>query len=194
VPTPEPRFFDTPADFRAWLEEHHDTESELFVGFWKKASGRPSISWREAVDEALCFGWIDGVARGMGADAWAVRFTPRRPRSNWSAVNVARVEELMRDGRMRPAGIAAFERRDKTRAPAYAHEREAARFTPEQERALRANSAAWEFFSSQPPSYRRSATHWVTSAKREETRARRMATLIGDSAAGRRVPPLRRPS
>jgi uncharacterized protein YdeI (YjbR/CyaY-like superfamily) len=189
----KPRFFPTPATFWAWLEENHQTAKELIVGFHKKASGRKSITWPESVDEALCFGWIDGVRRSLGDHIYTIRFTPRRPTSNWSAVNVARVAELTKLGRMRPAGLRAFEARRPEKTGVYAFERkQAAMLTTVQEERLRANRKAAAFFDAQPPWYRRTAIHWVISAKREETRDRRLAILIRDSAAGRTVPPLTR--
>jgi uncharacterized protein YdeI (YjbR/CyaY-like superfamily) len=189
----KPRYFSTPADFRAWLEAHHETEAELLVGFHKKGSGKASITWPESVDEALCFGWIDGVRRSVSPSAYSIRFTPRRPTSIWSAVNVARVAELTARGRMQAAGRGAFAARTPERTGVYAFERtSAARFSREQEAALRANRGAAAFFDAQPPWYRRTATHWVVSAKRPETRERRLSRLIADSAAGRRIAPLAR--
>jgi uncharacterized protein YdeI (YjbR/CyaY-like superfamily) len=190
----EPTYFATPDEFRAWLEEHHETETELLVGFHKKGSGRPSITWPESVDQALCFGWIDGVRRSIDGERYSIRFTPRKQRSTWSAVNVKRVGELEAEGLMRPAGRAAFERRSEDRTGIYSHERrEAAAFDAEQERAFRADERAWAWFQDQPPYYRRAATHWVVSAKKPETRERRLRRLIEDSGAGRTVPPLTRP-
>ena len=187
----EPIFFATPQEWRAWLEEHHDTETEVLVGFYKKATGRPSITWPEAVDQALCFGWIDGVRRRIDDETYAIRFTPRRPTSKWSAVNARRMQELEEAGLVHPAGRVAFERR---RAADYSYEREeAARLAPGQERRFRGSAAAWTYFESRPPWYRRAATHWVTSAKRPETRERRLSQLIEDSAAGRTVAPLTPP-
>jgi uncharacterized protein YdeI (YjbR/CyaY-like superfamily) len=184
------RFFATPDEWRAWLEEHHATESELLVGFHKRGSGRLSMTWPESVDEALCFGWIDGVRRRIDDDSYAIRFTPRRPRSRWSRVNVARVAELTREGRMRPAGLAAFEARTEEGTYSYEQQRDTVLDEPH-ERRLRADPAAWAFFSARPPSYRRAAIHWVMSAKREETRDRRLEQLVACSAQGRPVPPLR---
>ena len=185
---PEPIFFETPAEFRAWLEEHHADESELLVGFHKTSSGRPSMTWPESVDQALCFGWIDGVRRSLSEHSYSIRFTPRKPRSTWSAVNVRRARELIEEGLMRPAGQAAFERRTEDRSGIYAYEqRKTAKLDPDDEREFRANERAWTFFEAQAPWYRRNATHWVTSAKRPETRRRRLETLIEDSAAGRRI-------
>jgi uncharacterized protein YdeI (YjbR/CyaY-like superfamily) len=187
----EPTFFATPDDFRAWLEEHHESATELLVGFYKKGSGRASITWPESVDQALCFGWIDGVRRSLGEEAYTIRFTPRKPRSNWSAVNVARMEELVAADLVAPAGLAAFERRSDDRTAIYAYEqRKNAKLPADFEARLRANAAAAEYFDAQPPWYRRTAAHWVISAKREATRERRLAQLIDDSANGRRIGPL----
>lgn len=181
-----PTFFPTPADFRAWLEEHHETATELWVGFFKKDTGKPSVTWPESVDEALCFGWIDGVRKRLDEESYVIRFTPRRPKSNWSAVNVRRVEELTRLGRMRPAGEKAFAARSEERTGVYSFEkREAARLDDAGEKAFRANKKAWELFQAQAPWYRKVTVHWVMSAKKEETRQRRLATLIADSAEGR---------
>jgi uncharacterized protein YdeI (YjbR/CyaY-like superfamily) len=190
----KPLFFATPEEFRAWLEEHHGTAGELWVGFHKKASGKPSLTWREAVEQALCFGWIDGVRRSLDEDSYTNRFTPRKRKSNWSEINVATVERLKAQGLMAPAGLRAFEARDPERTGIYSFERRQAAKLPEEfEQRLKANAAAWEWFSSRPPGYRRTATHWVISAKREETRERRLQTLIDCSAEGRTVPPLTRP-
>ena len=191
----EPIFFATPAEFRAWLERHHADRSELLVGFHKKGSGRPSITWPESVDEALCFGWIDGVRRSLGPDAYTIRFSPRQARSTWSAVNVRRAEELIAEGRITPAGLAAFEARSGDRTGVYSYEqRHSATLDEESERRFRSNEDAWAFFQSRPPSYRKAATHWVVSAKKEETRRRRLDTLIEYSAHGRTVPPLTPPT
>jgi uncharacterized protein YdeI (YjbR/CyaY-like superfamily) len=190
----EPTFFATPGDFRAWLERHHDSAPELLVGFHKRGSGRPSMTWPESVDEALCFGWIDGVRRRIDDTSYSIRFTPRKPRSTWSAVNVKRMKELIEQRLATPAGIAAFERRADDRTAIYAYEqRRAAKLEPDQEQRLHANERAREYFESQPPSYRRAAIHWVTSAKKPETREKRMSQLIECSAARKPVPPLRRP-
>jgi uncharacterized protein YdeI (YjbR/CyaY-like superfamily) len=189
-----PTFFETPADFRAWLEQHHESETELLVGFFKKGSGRPSITWPESVGEALCFGWIDGVRRGIDEESYSIRFTPRKPSSTWSSVNIARVAELTERGLMRPAGVAAFERRSEAKSGIYSYEQsKEAELEPAHEREFRANAAAWSFFSAQPRGYRRTATHWVVRAKREDTRRKRLATLIDDSANGRRLRHLTRP-
>ena len=184
----EPVFFATPEEFRAWLAAHHADERELLVGFHKKATGKPSMTWPESVDEALCFGWIDGVRRSLGEESYLIRFTPRKARSTWSAVNIDRARELIAEGRMRPAGLAAFEARTDDRSAIYAYEqRHAAKLEPDHEREFRANTAAWEYFQSRPPSYRRTAIWWVVSAKREETRRKRLRTLIEGSAHGRTI-------
>jgi uncharacterized protein YdeI (YjbR/CyaY-like superfamily) len=191
----EPTFFATPADFRAWLERHHESHSELIVGFHKRGTGRPSITWPEAVDHALCFGWIDGVRRRIDDTSYSIRFTPRKTRSTWSAVNIKRMKELVEEGLVAPAGLAAFESRTDDRSAIYSYDqRKSAKLEPDQERRLRADERASAFFEAQPPSYRRAAIHWVTSAKRPETRERRLVQLIEYSAAGRTVPPLTRPT
>jgi uncharacterized protein YdeI (YjbR/CyaY-like superfamily) len=188
-------FFATPEEFRAWLDAHHDSAAELWVGFRKVGTGRPSITWPQAVDQALCYGWIDGLRKGIDAGSYRIRFTPRRPTSIWSAVNVARVEALRAAGLMTPAGLAAYERRRADRTGVYSFERsEPAAFTAEQEAAFRADTKAWEYFCAQPAGYRKTATHWVVSAKRADTRERRLATLIADSAAGRRLANLTSPA
>jgi uncharacterized protein YdeI (YjbR/CyaY-like superfamily) len=190
----KPVFFATAEELGAWLEEHHETAAELWVGFYKKGSGRPSVTWPESVEQALRFGWIDGVRRSLGDDSYANRFTPRRPTSNWSAINVAKVEELKARGLMAPAGLRAYEARTPERTGVYSFERaDAAVLPPEFERRLRANAAASEWFEARPAGYRKSAIHWVTSAKREDTRMRRLQQLIDCSAEGRAVPPLTRP-
>lgn len=188
----EPTFFATPEGLRARLEEIHESERELWVGFHRKGSGRPSITWAEAVDEALCVGWIDGVRKRVDEASYKIRFTPRAKTSRWSKVNVGRVAALTKEGRMRRAGVAAFKARGHVAAGS-AHEQETVELKPDQERRFRANRKAWKWFQQQPPSYRKTATWWVISAKREETRERRLAALIDDSAGGRTVKPLTRP-
>jgi len=181
----EIKFFKTPADFRKWLEKHHDAARELWVGYYKKDSGKRSITWPESVDEALCFGWIDGIRKSIDGESYMTRFTPRRARSVWSAVNIKRVEELAREGRMRPAGERAFAARTENRSGIYAYEQRQTELVEPYGEKLRGNRAAWKFFDAQAASYRKAATWWVLSAKREETRLKRLATLIEDSAAGR---------
>jgi uncharacterized protein YdeI (YjbR/CyaY-like superfamily) len=182
-----PTFFKTPRHFRRWLEKNHASATELWIGFYRKASGRGGLTYEQALEEALCFGWIDGVRRRQDDEAYVQRFTPRTAKSYWSAVNIKRAETLKGAGRMHEAGLAAFERRDTARTKAYSFERETAKLDRAQQRQFRANDRAWTFFESQPPGYRRLATHYVTSAKKEETRQRRLETLIRDSAAGRRL-------
>jgi uncharacterized protein YdeI (YjbR/CyaY-like superfamily) len=183
----EPHFFASPAAFRAWLKKHHASATELLVGFYKKDSGKPSITWPESVDQALCFGWIDGVRRRIDDLSYSIRFTPRKTISNWSAINISRVAELTKLGLMQPAGLRAFEKRREDKSAIYAYENAVRTLDPADEKAFRANRKAWQFFNAQAPSYRRVCIYWVTSGKREETRARRLATLIEDSASGRRV-------
>jgi uncharacterized protein YdeI (YjbR/CyaY-like superfamily) len=188
-----PAFFMSATNYRAWLEARHAECQELWVGFYKKSSGKPSITYPEALDEALCYGWIDGVRRSVGHDAYTVRFTPRKARSQWSAVNIRRAQELADQGRMHPAGLQAFEGA-KHQPRKYSYEqRHQANFPPEQERQFRANLRAWNFFQSQPLWYRRTATFWVISAMKEGTRQRRLDILIADSENAKPIKPLTRP-
>jgi uncharacterized protein YdeI (YjbR/CyaY-like superfamily) len=187
----EPITFPTAAVFRRWLEQHHDTERELWVGYYRKAAGKPGMTWQESVDEALSFGWIDGIRKRIDDERYMNRFTPRRRGSTWSAVNIRRVEELTRRGRMHPAGLRAFEARREDRSGIYSYEqRHSATFSSDFERRFRARKRAWANFEARPPSYRQAAIRWVMTAKKEETRERRLAQLIDASAAGRSVPPL----
>jgi uncharacterized protein YdeI (YjbR/CyaY-like superfamily) len=189
----EPTTFERPQAFRAWLEQHHDSEPELWVGYYKRGSGKPSMTWPESVDEALCYGWIDGIRKSIDAEAYMIRFTPRRARSIWSAVNIARVAVLTDEGRMRPAGLEAFEARREDRSGIYSYEqRDRAKLEQAYEKRFRAKKKAWAAFETMPKSYRKAAIRWVMTAKKEETRERRLAALIEDSAAGRTVPPLTR--
>jgi uncharacterized protein YdeI (YjbR/CyaY-like superfamily) len=183
-------FFASPEEFRRWLEEHHLSAKELLVGFHKVHTGKPSLTWPQSVDVALCYGWIDGVRRSLGGESYTIRFTPRKATSIWSNVNTRRVAELASLGLMAPAGLAAFQRRDPKRAGTYSFEWTAAArpaLDARAEKSFRARKKAWAFFESQPPGYRRIAIKWVMSAKREETRATRLATLIADSAHGERL-------
>lgn len=190
----KPKFFATPEAFRAWLDAHHERETECLVGFYKRGSGKPSITWPQSVDEALSFGWIDGKRQSIDEISYTIRFTPRKPRSNWSAINVKRMAVLIAQGRVRPMGLAAFEKRSAERTGIYAYEnRKSATLDPEAEREFRRNKKAWAYFEAEAPSYRRLATWWVVSAKREATRRSRLATLIDDSAQGRRIPSQRGP-
>jgi uncharacterized protein YdeI (YjbR/CyaY-like superfamily) len=192
---PKPKFFTTPDDWRAWLEENHASKEELWVGFYKRDSGRVSITWPEAVDGALCFGWIDGVRYSIDEISYKIRFTPRKPRSIWSAVNIKRAKELSGLGLMHSAGLAAFEKRDDDRSGIYAYEqRKAASLPAEFEKQFRQQAAAWKFFQEQAPWYRRTCSYWVISAKKEETKAKRLALLIECCAAGKTIPQLTRPT
>jgi len=180
------RFFKTPADFRRWLEKNH-TRVELWIGFYKQSSGKGGMTYKEALDEALCFGWIDGVRKRLDEESYVQRFTPRKAKSYWSAVNIKRAEELIARRRMHETGRAAFERRDRDAAERYSFERRSAKLDAASEKQLRANVKAWTFFQSQAPWYRRVVTHWVISGKRPGTNHRRLEVLIRDSAAGRRI-------
>jgi uncharacterized protein YdeI (YjbR/CyaY-like superfamily) len=182
----DPTFFPTEADFRRWLDANHETAPELLVGFWKKGSDKPSIDWPQARDQALCFGWIDGLRKSLGDDAYTIRFTPRRKGSIWSKVNVERFEALNAAGLMTSAGESAFEERKKVGV--YAYEKALTFLTSEEEAEFRKNRTAWADWEKRPPSYRRSALHWITSAKKLETRAKRLGELIAVSAEGRRLP------
>jgi uncharacterized protein YdeI (YjbR/CyaY-like superfamily) len=189
----EPLFFADAAELRAWFVEHHADAPELLVGYFKKHTGRPTVQHTEAIEQALCFGWIDSIGRRIDEDRYQVRFTPRRKGSVWSAINVAKIAELTAAGLMHPAGLHAFQSRKSERVAAYSYEQPAdAVLNDQQTELFRSEEAAWQWFSAQPASYRRAAVHWVVSAKREETRQRRLAQLITDSAAGRTVPPLTR--
>lgn len=188
----EPTFFETPAKFRGWLRRYHATETELWVGFHRKATGRLSITWDESVDEALCFGWIDGIRKSVDDSSYMIRFTPRTPRSIWSDKNIRRMEELLEEGRVADAGREAWGRRKEDRSRRYAFEQDAVELPPDFDERFRANRKAWAFFSGEAPYYRRVATWWVISARRESTRDRRLAILIEDSEAGRRIGPMRR--
>jgi uncharacterized protein YdeI (YjbR/CyaY-like superfamily) len=182
----DPTFFATPADFRRWLAANHETAGELLVGFWKKGSGRASIDWPQARDQALCFGWIDGVRKSLGEDSYTIRFTPRRPASVWSRVNIERFHALRGEGAMTPAGERAFEA-GKGRTDRYAYERPLAELSAAETAQFRTNAPAWADWEKRPPGYRKVALHWVTSAKKPETRARRLEQLIADSASGRKI-------
>ena len=184
----ETRFFATPAEFRAWLEWNHATAPEIGVVLHSKASGKPTMTWSDAVDQALCFGWIDSVSRRLDETSRVQRFSPRKPKSNWSAVNIKKVAELTAQGLMTPAGDAAFARREQARSAVYSYEnRHLAALDPAREALFRANTAAWKFFTQQPAGYRQTLVYRVMNAKREATRTRRMAKLIAESSAGRRV-------
>jgi uncharacterized protein YdeI (YjbR/CyaY-like superfamily) len=184
----EPLFFAIPSAFRKWLLKNHRRADELWVGYYRKDSGRPSITWPESVDEALCFGWIDGIRKKVDNESYKIRFTPRRQKSIWSAVNIARVAVLTSEGRMQPAGVAAFARREENKSAIYSFEnRESAKLSAGDEREFRRDPVAWEFFQREPAGYRRLAAWWVISAKRPETRRKRLERLVAESRAGRRI-------
>jgi uncharacterized protein YdeI (YjbR/CyaY-like superfamily) len=185
--TTKARFFESGTAFRAWLDANHDRSREILVGFYKKASGRGGMTYQEALDEALAYGWIDGVRKSLDADRWTIRFTPRKAHSIWSNVNVKRMKELVALGRVTTAGLRAFEAREERRTGVYGYERSPTRFDMASGTALAANAPAKKFFDAQPPGYKRLATGWVMGAKKEETRAKRLARLIELSSRARRI-------
>lgn len=182
-----PIFFANQLEFRAWLEQHHTTATELIVGYYKVNSGNPSMTWSESVDQALCFGWIDGVRRSFEADSYTIRFTPRRATSIWSTVNIKKVAELTEKGLMQPAGIEAFKKRKEEKSEIYAYEKAHAVLSEDFENQFKANPKAWAFFTSQAPSYQKVMLHWITSAKQEKTRIARLEKTILESEKGNRV-------
>lgn len=188
----DPRFFPTPDELRAWLDDHHDSAEELWVGLYKKATGRPSITWPELVDELICYGWIDGLRKSLDDESYMIRVTPRRPDSVWSKRNLERMEALREQDRVEPPGVAVFRDRNEEKSGTYSYEREHATLGDEFEALFRADESAWAWWLEQAPGYRKLATWWVVGAKRETTRRRRLRTLIEDSAAGRKIKPLRR--
>jgi uncharacterized protein YdeI (YjbR/CyaY-like superfamily) len=189
----KPVFFATPDKMRAWLEKNHKNAQELWVGFYKRDSGKRSVTWPESVDAALCYGWIDGVRKSIDEISYVIRFTPRRPSSIWSAINIKRAAELEKSGLMKPAGHKAFAQRSERKSQIYAYEqRDQAKFDVISDTKFKANRQAWEFFQSQPRWYKRTSTYWVMTAKKEETQQCRLATLIEDSAQGRTIARLTR--
>ncbi len=187
----KPRYFSSPAAFGAWLAKNHASATELWVGFHKKGSGKPSITWPESVDEALCFGWIDGLRKNVDETRYTIRFTPRKPGSVWSAINMRRVEALDNEGRMRPAGLAVYEKRRENKSGIYSYEQRSVALPEIYDRILAKNKTARAFFLSQPPSYRKAACWWVISAKKEATRLSRLERLLAHSADGERLPQYR---
>jgi uncharacterized protein YdeI (YjbR/CyaY-like superfamily) len=183
----KPRFFESRSDFRLWLEKNHQSTDVLWVGFFKKTAGRKSVTYPEALDEALCFGWIDGIRKSLGDQSYTIRFTPRKAMSNWSLVNVSHVQRLKKVGLMRPAGLAAFAKRDVKRTGVYSFETAQRELSAAYEKQFRANRKAWQFFEKQPPSFRKTAAFWVMSAKKEETQLRRLRQLILSSEEGVRL-------
>ena len=182
-----PTFFATQDEFRKWLDDYHGSVGELLVGFWKVGSGKPSMTWSESVDQALCFGWIDGVRRKIDDESYTIRFTPRRPKSVWSAINIAKVAGLIASGLMQPAGLAAFEKREEHRSVIYSYENRPREFDPEYEKRFRKNEKAWAHFQAQPFGYRRLMIYWIVSAKQEATRISRLEKLIAASDEGKRL-------
>jgi uncharacterized protein YdeI (YjbR/CyaY-like superfamily) len=187
-----PIFFPASADFRTWLEEHHATTDELWVGYYKKATGKPSVTWEETVEEALCFGWIDGIRKSRDDESYAIRFTPRKPKSVWSQRNIDLVGRLRAEGRMKAEGLAAFARKDVHPDSGYTSAKRGGALTDDMVARFKAAEEAWAFYQEQPPGYRRQTANWVTSAKREETRERRLKTLIEDSGKRLRIKQLRK--
>jgi len=180
-------FFPTPQDFRDWLEKNHQTEKELLVGFYKVGTKKPSMTWSESVDQALCFGWIDGVRKSIDDESYSIRFTPRKPTSIWSAINIKKVEDLTKAGLMTSEGLKAFELRKEEKSAIYSHEKELATLDPAFEKQFRTNKKAWEFFNSQAPSYQKVMLHWIMRAKQEKTRLSRLEKTIRESEQGKRV-------
>jgi uncharacterized protein YdeI (YjbR/CyaY-like superfamily) len=180
-------YFPSPAAFRKWLQKRHAVEKQLWVGFHRKRTGTPSLTWQQSVDEALCFGWIDGIRKRIDEDCYTIRFTPRKPTSNWSAINIARVKALTKQGLMKPPGLAAYAKRDEKRSAIYAYENRPKALAPEYEKELRRNARAAAFFDALPPAFRKLMAFYVMSAKKEETRQSRLAKLIAASAAGKRL-------
>jgi uncharacterized protein YdeI (YjbR/CyaY-like superfamily) len=182
-----PQFFKTPSAFRKWLETHHAKSKELWVGFYKKNSGRPSVTWPESVEEALSFGWIDGIRKRIDDVSYQIRFTPRKQSSTWSTINIKIAQRLIEEKRMQPAGLKAFEARKENRSGIYSYEQRSPELEEKYARKLKRNSAAWKFLQAQPPSYRKMINWWIISAKQEETRTKRLDRLIDASAKGLRL-------
>jgi uncharacterized protein YdeI (YjbR/CyaY-like superfamily) len=182
-----PIFFENQEDFRKWLEKNHNTEKELFVGYYKISSEKHNMTWSQSVDQALCFGWIDGIRKSIDKESYFIRFTPRKPKSIWSSVNINKFNELSRAGLMKPAGIAAFKLREESNSKIYSYENEELKLPEEFDQLFKANGRAWSYFQSLPPSYRKVSTRWVMSAKQEVTRIKRLDELIRDCEAGRKI-------
>lgn len=187
VPKESVTFFETQQDFRNWLEAHHELATELLVGYYKVGSGKPSMSWSQSVDQALCFGWIDGVRRSIDKESYCIRFTPRRPTSNWSAINIRKIEELTKAGLMKPAGVKAFALRKENKSEVYSYENEALPLALDLEKQFRENKEAWDFFMKQAPSYKKAIAKWIESAKQEKTRQSRLERAIQESALQKRL-------
>ena len=187
------KFFKSSEELRSWFEKNHDKKKEQFIGFYKKDFGKPGITYHEALDQALAFGWIDGVRKSIDAKSYMIRFTPRKPKSYWSVVNTKHVQRLKKSGLMHESGLRVFESRDKEKTVKYSFERDNVKLDPGYEKQFKANKKAWDFFQSMPPSYKKPVLWWIMSAKQEETRLKRVAELIKHSENEERIPPLRRP-
>ncbi len=183
----EPLFFSNPSEFRKWLEANHDKEHELVVGFYKVKSGKPSMTWSQSVDEALCYGWIDGIRRSIDEESYCIRFTPRNPSSNWSAINISKVNKLKKLGLMKPAGLKAFSFRKEDRSGVYSFENRPKKLPPDFEEKFKENKTAWDFFKKQAPSYQRTTLYWILSAKQEKTKWFRLEKLIRGSEQQTRI-------
>ena len=186
------KFFNNPSEFNQWLAQHHDEEVVLWVGFYKVSTGKASMSWEESVKEALCFGWIDGIRKTVDEESYKIRFTPRRKGSNWSKKNIAMVKELIKEGRMHPSGLKAFKLRNEHKPRRASYELGEVQLKKEYENAIRKNKKAWRFFQELPPGYTKTSVHWIMSAKKEETRLRRLRVLIQSCEEGTKIPLLRR--
>lgn len=187
----KPKFFKNRNELRKWFEKNHDKEKEIWVGFYKKDSGKANFTWSQSVDQALCFGWIDGIRKSIDEDRYMIRFTPRNPKSNWSAINIKKIKELTKLGLMHPAGIEAFKKREDKRSEVYSFEQDKVKLSKKYELIFKSDKKAWEFFQSLPPSTKKPSIWWVMSAKKEETQLRRLDILIKSSEEGEKVPPLR---
>ncbi|RYU97259.1 YdeI/OmpD-associated family protein [Emticicia agri] len=183
----EPKFFTHQSDFRQWLEENYKKEKEIVVGYYKVNSGKPSLTWSQSVDEALCFGWIDGIRRSIDADSYCIRFTPRKPTSIWSSVNIKKMEEMIPKGLVKEAGLLAYEKRKDNKSNIYVYEQDELAFTQAMEHNFKSHSKAWDFFQKQPPYYKKQMTGWVISAKQETTQLARLKKLIEASEDGKRL-------
>jgi len=183
----KPTFFKTPLSFRKWLEKNHETKKEFLVGFYKVKSGKQSITWSESVDEAICFGWIDAVRKSIDEESYCIRFTPRKPKSIWSKANIKKVEELSKQGLMRPSGLAAFLKREEKNSGIYSYEKEPSVLSNDYLNKFKSNTKAWSFFQTMAPSYQKATIHWVMTAKQEVTKLKRLRELINDCEAGRRI-------
>ena len=187
----KPAFFSSPDKFRKWLHENHLKKEELWVGYYKKATGKPSITWPESVDQALCYGWIDGIRKSINEESYMIRFTPRKPKSHWSKVNINKVKELKKKGLMMPSGIAAFRKLSEDNSEKASYEQKRIKMPGKYLEIIKKNKKAWAYFQKETPSYRKQVTWWIISAKQEATRTKRLGILIKDSEDGQRIGPMR---